>query len=105
MISEMSMLFQMLQCDAEVTSLLRLPGEIPGDSGVHVTGRAGDVVPKRWDRQYMDLSKLGPAIEALFNVMHPRKDTKPSCLWHDGTGWHFHLQVPFDQAFTDLKGA
>lgn len=105
MVTELAQLLVVMQSDAEVTSILRMPGEIDGDSGVHVTGRAADVVVKRWNRQYQDMTKLGPIIESFLNELHPRTDGKPSCLWHEGTGWHFHLQVAYDPSFTDLMGA
>ena len=105
MINQFAQIFILMQADCEVTSLLRMPNEIAGESGVHATGRAGDIVPKAWNHQQIDMSELGPLLEKLSNLLNPRTDGKPSCLWHDGTGWHFHVQTPSDQNFKDLMGA
>lgn len=87
----------------EITSMVRPPDTIQGESGVHATGRAIDLIPKG---QPISESFMRD-IESAINLSFPRKDKKNTCLWHSvpgGGGFHFHLQVAYDQSYTDLKG-
>lgn len=88
--------------DVYVTSILRKPGNIKGESGVHSTLRALDCIPDGKDWEVSDMKKL-----AKFMCQQwPREDGKPSVLWHShrGGGWHFHLQVPWTKDFKDAAG-
>lgn len=96
-------------CDLVITSMIRPVGSIPGESGVHATGRALDCVPSpkkdiggpNTYRVY-DFSKK---LADLANVVFKRADNKLSVIFHNtGSGNHFHIQVPYDYAYQDLKG-
>lgn len=81
-----------------MTSILRMPGQIPGESGVHATLRALDFVTSAAPTINADIAQK---INALF----PRADNKPTLMWHDvGYGLHFHLQVPWTTDFPDAAG-
>jgi hypothetical protein len=89
--------------DVEITSMVRPVGTVKGESGVHATGRALDCVPrgKKVDDDFMN------NLENTINVNYPRKDGRLTCLWHSvkgGGGYHFHIQVPRDDKYTDLEG-
>lgn len=91
----------------EITSMVRPAGQIPGESGVHATGRAIDFVP-------METKTSGPVtvremseIADVFNRYFPRDDHKLMFIYHSvdgGNGYHFHIQVPHTQGWIDLKG-
>lgn len=81
-----------------VTSILRKPGQVPGESGVHATLRALDFVT---GASPIINAELAQKINSLF----PRSDGKPTLMWHDvGYGLHFHLQVPWTNNFKDADG-
>ena len=82
-----------------VTSILREPGQISGESGVHATLRAIDFVTN-------STPMINADIAAKINALFPRGDGKPTLMWHDvGYGAHFHLQVPWTQDFKDAAGS
>jgi len=91
--------------DVDVTSAIR-PIIIEGESGVHATGRAIDVVPRMrkggkrvWTE---DMKKLAGMMCRLYRTA---KKEKPACIYHDaGSGKHFHLQTPWTRTFKDLDG-
>lgn len=83
----------------EITSILRPPGSIAGESGVHATLRACDVV----GRGNVDHKQMQVLADAL-NVIFARADRYPFCLYHDGTGWHFHIQAMKTPGWIDAKG-
>lgn len=92
--------------DVEVTSMVRNKYAIPGESGVHSTGRAIDFIPVQ--------QKGGPAIslrlmknmEAALNSLFERADGKATLLWHrqGSGGFHHHLQVASTGDYKDLEG-
>jgi hypothetical protein len=91
--------------DAIVTSCIRPLGQIPGESGVHATGRAADLVPKF--RAVATKERQLEVIAEELNLEFPRKDGKKSVVYHkdsDGCGCHFHLQVPWSADYQDLQG-
>lgn len=92
--------------DTEVTSCVRRPDEIPGESNVHATGRAFDCVARhRSDGCKVPVVEVAPMIAKLLNAKFPRQDQFSSVLWHSaGYGFHYHVQVPFDPAYKELGG-
>lgn len=91
----------------EITSMVRPANTIPGESGVHATGRALDFVP-------IETPKSGPVtvremseIADVFNRYFPRDDKKLMFMYHavdGGNGYHFHIQIPQTKDYLDLKG-
>lgn len=91
----------------EITSMVRPAGTIPGESGVHATGRAIDFIP-------IETKTSGPVtvremseIADVFNRYFPRDDHKLMFMYHavdGGNGYHFHIQTPITRDFLDLKG-
>ncbi len=90
-----------------ITSMVRPANLIPGESGVHATGRAIDFVP-------VATKKSGPVtvlemkeIAEVFNKYFPRDDKKDMFMYHSvdgGGGFHFHIQIPQTRDYMDLKG-
>jgi len=87
--------------DLYVTSIFREAGTIKGESGVHATLRALDGIPDGKDWNAEEMSDLAE----FMNNSYPRKDGKPSVLWHShrGGGLHFHLQVEWISNFNENK--
>lgn len=91
--------------DPEITSMIRPHA---GDSGVHATGRAVDIVPRVRGTgkspgivSTMEMQKIAAAI----NIIYKRNDQKLTCIYHNsGTGMHFHLQVAATKDWKDLAG-
>lgn len=96
----------LLGWDTEVTSCVRLPGEIPGESGVHATGRACDCVARmRPNSCPGPIAVVAPVVASLMNFIFRRHDQFSSVLWHSvGYGFHYHAQVPYDPSYNDLAG-
>lgn len=89
---------------ARITSMIRPKDTIPGESGVHSTGRAIDIVPIVAGGEVYRFS-VYELITEYFNRLFPRIDGHETVIWHDkGSGYHFHIQVPWSQDYTDLKG-
>lgn len=101
----------MMRCglDVEITSMLRKPGTIAGESGVHATGRALDCVPriksKDSSKTRLDYRFMQKTADFL-NLVFTRSDQKNTVIWHDvgAHGWHFHLQVQAERSWRDLTG-
>lgn len=99
--------------DVIITSMIRKPDTIDGESGVHATGRALDCVPlKRSDVKQLETSadydQKMKIVADCINKMLPRQDERSTVIWHQfpgGGGLHFHIQVPYDSKFKDLKGS
>ena len=92
--------------DVLVTSMLRVPNSITGESNVHATGRALDLIPLRVPGgPDITANKMNALAECL-NRLYPRADKKPLCMWHNvnNSGWHVHIQVPATKDFKDLDG-
>lgn len=89
------------ELDLYVTSIYRAPGTIKGESGVHGTLRALDCIPDGKDWEADDMARLAE----FMNDRHPRRDGKPSVIWHShrGGGLHFHLQVAWTKDFDENK--
>lgn len=98
--------------DVIITSMLRLPDTIDGESGVHSTGRAIDCIPlRRSDVNIVETSQdydtKMKIVADCINKMLPRADGKSTIIWHQfpgGNGLHFHTQVPYNVNYKDLKG-
>lgn len=84
----------------EVTSILRKPDTIKGESGVHATLRAVDIVP----RGNTVIDAKMQTIAKCLNEIFERPDGKPAVIWHLGTGYHFHIQVMATRGWIDAKG-
>jgi len=92
-----------LEHDARVTSMVRPANTITNESGVHSTGRAIDVVHQaRKHSPRLEIPDL-VLLSKLINLIYPRKDNFKTCLYHKGTDWHFHIQVPMDKAYKDIN--
>lgn len=91
--------------NVKFTSFIRPAGIIPGESGVHATGRAVDLVPLSRKNQFINM-KLMTMICYIINQAFPRTDGKQCCMWHNtGSGFHFHIQWPWDKNFKDFDGS
>lgn len=93
--------------DVEITSMVRPKGTIPSESGVHATGRALDFVPRVRENSKLQIFESQMLFIADFvNRIFKRRDQKNVLMWHqiNRGGWHFHLQVEYDQNYKDLEG-
>lgn len=91
-------------CEAVITSIIRPKNSISGESNVHATGRAIDLVLK-FQKRFLDQEKFFKKIAYLVCKAYPRADRKPTCLFHNsGTGWHFHIQWPMTKDYKDFDG-
>lgn len=98
-------LLDRLGYDTEITSMLRMPGRIKGESNVHSTGRAIDCVPRMRENSRKPYTPNMQMIATMVNASYKRNDQKLTCLYHDsGLGNHFHIQVMATADFKDLRG-
>lgn len=106
-VMRIAQIHDLLGWDTEVTSCVRRSGEIPGDSGVHVTGRAADCVARLRPNSCSEpVAQVAPVIQKLMNYVYPRQDQFASVLWHSfGYGFHYHVQVPWSADYKDLNGS
>lgn len=107
MIEWLALSLSAMDCDLQITSMLRKPNAILGESNVHATGRAIDLVPRARKTKTnaihsSDMQKLADTMCIIWR----RNDQKRSALWHsmNGGGLHFHLQVQATKDYADLKG-
>lgn len=90
-----------------ITSMVRPKDTIPGESGVHATGRALDCVPiatrKSGPMSFNDMSDIA----YFMTKAYPRMDDKAPVIWHEvpgGNGYHFHIQAEYGADYRDLRG-
>lgn len=97
-----------------VTSMVRKKDQIPGESGVHSTGRALDCVAEvqtvkgsiNHQTIIADRDLTCRLITSLCNIVYFRQDRKQTVIYHNVTsGNHFHIQVPWDSRYEDLNGS
>lgn len=85
--------------DVMITSMIREKNTIPGESGVHSTGRALDCVSS------LSPEKCQKIAELIDKLLPERKDKKRQVMFHEvdqGNGLHFHIQVEWSSSYKDL---
>jgi len=70
--------------------------EIPYKPSPHMFWNAADFVPSDGKSKRIVLpDNVADSICRIVNEKHPYGPGNSSCLWHKGTGWHFHLQANY----------
>lgn len=93
--------------DVMITSMVRPANTVPGESGVHATGRAIDFVPVENHNSGPVTVREMTEITDFLNRRFQRDDGKLMFLYHSvdgGGGYHFHIQIQSTKDYTDLKG-
>lgn len=80
--------------------MTRMLEDILGATGVHPDGRAVDFRDEYTQGSFLYTHEQREKLVTLFNSRYPRKDGKPTVLWHSFNGGphHFHIQVPKEMA-------
>ena len=92
----------------DITSMVRPAGQIPGESGVHATGRAIDCIPVETKESGPVTTREMTELADIFCRLFPRDDGKTPLMWHQvagGGGYHFHIQCQATSSYRDLAGS